>query len=190
MLITQALIEAIRRQYRLDWNGIHGMGHWARVLENGRRIAEDLGGASIEVVELFAVFHDAARWNESLDDGHGLRGAELARKLRGSLFELPDEEFALLYRACAEHTEGRTYGNVVLQVCWDADRLDLGRAGIVPDPARLCTEAARQAALLAWADERARRRFVPEFAVEEWLAGSGSEQHEGAIRDCLDREAP
>jgi uncharacterized protein len=107
-----------------------------------------------------------------VDDGHGLRGAELAKELRGSLSQLPDAEFVLLYRACAEHTEGRTDGNIVLQVCWDADRLDLGRVGIVPDPARLCTEAARNPALLAWADERARRRFVPEFAVEEWLAVS------------------
>lgn len=176
-MITPALIQAIRRQYRLDWNGIHGAGHWARVLENGRRIAEELGNVSIEVVELFAVFHDAARLNESVDDGHGLQGAELARELRGSLFDLPDAEFALLYRACAEHTEGRTYGDIVLQVCWDADRLDLGRVGIVPDPARLCTEAARSPALLAWAHERARRRFVPEFAVEEWLAGLGAGRH-------------
>ncbi len=177
MLITRALIEAIRRQYRLDWHGIHGVGHWARVLENGRRIAEDLGGVNLKVVELFAVFHDAARWNESVDDGHGLRGAELARKLRGSLFELPDEEFSLLYTACCEHTEGRTDGDIVVQVCWDADRLDLGRAGIVPNPARLCTEAARNPALLAWADDRARRGFVPEFAVEEWLAGSAAGQY-------------
>jgi uncharacterized protein len=38
--------------------------------------------------------------------------------------------------------------------CWDADRLDLGRVGIRPDPARLCNEAARHPKLLSEAYER------------------------------------
>ncbi len=34
-----ALLGAIRRQYRLSWLGIHGVGHWARVLDTGLRLA-------------------------------------------------------------------------------------------------------------------------------------------------------
>ena len=165
-MITRQLIQAIRNQYRLPWNGIHGIAHWARVRENGLAIAARLDGVNAQVVELFAVFHDAARSNEGTDDGHGRRGAELARVLR-ALFDLSDEEFVLLYTACCEHTNGRTDGDITVQTCWDADRLDLGRVGRIPNPRYLCTAAAKDPDLLAWADRRARQRFVPEFAVRE-----------------------
>ena len=75
------------------------MPHWARVLENGRRLSE-VTGARSHVVNLFAVFHDSQRINEGYDDGHGRRGAELARELRGIAYELGDEDFNLLIEAC------------------------------------------------------------------------------------------
>ena len=31
-------------------------------------------------------------------------------------------------------------GNATIDVCFDADRLDLGRVGIVPNPKRMATE--------------------------------------------------
>ena len=170
-MISRQLIEAIGKQYRLPWDGVHGIGHWARVRENGLRIAATLPGVNSEVVELFAVFHDARRTNEGIDAGHGRRGAKLAESLRGVLFELSDEEFALLDMACRYHTDGRTDGDVTVQTCWDADRLDLGRVGMRPDPQHLCTAAAKDPDLMAWADSRARQRIVPQFAVEGWFAG-------------------
>jgi len=45
---------------------------------------------------------------------------------------------------------------VTVQTGWDADRLDLGRVGIVPRPDKLCTAQARDPVLL----ERAYRRSV------------------------------
>jgi uncharacterized protein len=168
-LISRQLIEAIGKQYRLSWDGVHGIGHWARVRENGLRIAATLPGVNPGVVELFAVFHDAGRRNESIDAGHGRRGARLAKGLRGVLFELSDAEFALLDAACRYHTDGRTEGDVTVQTCWDADRLDLGRVDIQPDPRYLCTAAAKDPDLMAWADGRARQRVVPQFAVVEWI---------------------
>jgi uncharacterized protein len=104
--ITPALLAAIRTEYRLPWNGIHGVAHWARVLENGRRLARETG-ARLEVVELFAVLHDVRRVNENHDPEHGLRGARLAGELRGRLFELDDEAHALLVEACTYHADGR-----------------------------------------------------------------------------------
>ena len=68
--------------------------HWARVLENGRRLLEATG-ARRDIVELFAVFHDSQRINGGIDDGHGRRGAELAGNLRGVVYELDDEAFDL-----------------------------------------------------------------------------------------------
>jgi uncharacterized protein len=116
----------------------------------GLRLAE-CTGADPSVVELFAVFHDACRMNEDRDPDHGRRGAALATSLRGQLFDRPDPAFALLLSACTDHTDGRTEGDVTVQTCWDADRLDLGRVGIPPDPARLCTAAAKEPCFFAWA---------------------------------------
>jgi uncharacterized protein len=36
--------------------------------------------------------------------------------------------------------------NITVQTCWDADRLDLGRVGIKPDPKRLFTEEGKKMA--------------------------------------------
>jgi uncharacterized protein len=171
-MIPKPLIEAIRSQYSLPWNGIHGIGHWARVYENGLRLAASLPAVNPKVVAYFAIFHDSRRENEGIDGGHGRRGAELAKKLRGVFYELSDEEFALLHLACCDHTHGRVDGDLTVLACWDADRLDLGRAGITPDPRRLCTSAARAPGLIAWADERARREVIPRFAREGWLVDS------------------
>lgn len=160
-----AILRAILPGYTLPHDGTHGVTHWARVLENGRRLCEATS-ADPEVVALFAVFHDARRVNEYRDDAHGHRGAELAASLRGGLVHLDDRRFELLYEACRLHTDGHTTGDLVLQVCWDADRLDLGRVGIRPSPKRLCTPAARE--LVAWAHERAEREHVPTRILKEW----------------------
>jgi uncharacterized protein len=166
-LITKELMDVIQEQYRLPWEGIHGIRHWARVRENGLRIAAHLPDVNTTVVELFAVFHDAGRANDNRDDGHGRRGAELAKKLRGSVFELADDEFALLYTACCRHTDGGTEADITVQACWDADRLDLGRVGKVLNPKCLCTTAAKDPALMAWADERARRETCVSIYAEQ-----------------------
>jgi uncharacterized protein len=84
------------------------------------------------------------------------------------LIDLEDEEFALLFEACARHTDGRLAGDVTVQTCWDSDRLDLMRVGIRTDPLRLCTAAARGPALLAWASARAAELWVPELVSAEW----------------------
>jgi len=167
-LITADLLRAIVAGYSLHLHGVHGLAHWARVFENGRKLAAATG-ADLRVVELFAVFHDARRLNDDHDPGHGRRGAELAARLRGRHFDLDDQAFALLSEACEQHTDGRTTGDITLRTCWDADRLDLRRCHIVPDPTRLATAAARDPMLLAWADQRARTCFEPLLLREVWL---------------------
>ena len=62
-----AILGAILRGYALPMRGDHGVVHWARVLENGLRVAE-ANGADREVVALFALFHDSRRVNEDQDD--------------------------------------------------------------------------------------------------------------------------
>jgi uncharacterized protein len=155
-VLSPELMAAVRVQYALPWRGIHGVTHWARVRETGLRLA-DRTGADPAVVELFAVLHDARRRNEGDDPGHGGRGADLAAAFRGTLVQLSDAAFALLRAACADHTKGLIEADVTVQTCWDADRLDLGRVGIVPDPARLCKTAARESAMRDWAYARSLR---------------------------------
>jgi len=82
--------------------------------------------------------------------------------------ELTNDQLERLIYACAHHTKGLTDSDPTVQTCWDADRLDLGRVGITPDPARLCTDAARDPAMIAWADQRAWNE-VRSSELDDWL---------------------
>jgi uncharacterized protein len=161
------ILRTILAGYALPVRGDHGLIHWARVCETGARLA-DATGADAEVVMLFALFHDARRVNEFDDDDHGLRGGEFARSLRGTLVHLDDARYDLLFEACRLHTDGHITEEPTLAACWDADRLDLGRVGITPDPARLCSDAAR--GLREWAHARAVDGHVPHAVLERWGA--------------------
>ena len=164
--ISSELIKAILSEYTLPWDGIHGLTHWARVMENGLLLAEQ-NGADKEIAALFAVFHDCKRQNESKDDGHGKRGGDFARAIRGNLLNLSDDRFNLLYIACAGHTAGKTEGDITVRTCWDSDRLDLNRVKIKTNPDRLCTNEAKQADIIQWAEKRAKDRYSPEI-VDIW----------------------
>jgi len=155
-MIDKELIEIIRNQFVLDWTGIHGSPHWARVRENGLRLAETTG-ANTRVVELFAFLHDSRRLNDGHDPKHGQRAAEFALALAGKEFAIEPSELDLLAKACRGHSDGQTVGDITVLTCWDADRLDLGRVGIVPSPDLLCTDAARSREMIDWSYERSRR---------------------------------
>jgi uncharacterized protein len=149
------LIACLRDQFRINWLGHHGIPHWARVRANGLMLSRETG-ANAHVVELFAWFHDSRRANEYQDDGHGARGAALAKELRGQFFDATDDEMDLLVHACSHHSDGLMEDDVTVMTCWDADRLDLGRVGMVPEAQYLCTDAARLDAILKKANHRSR----------------------------------
>lgn len=153
--VVQAnLLAEIRAQFRLDWTGYHGFPHWARVYRHGLHVGRAIG-ADLRVVELFAFLHDSQRQNEYTDPEHGNRAADYARWLHGKgRFELDRTALSLLVIACEGHSDGHLQADPTVMACWDADRLDLGRVGIRPDPRRLCTAPARDGNYL----ERAWRR--------------------------------
>ena len=155
-VLSRELIRVIRKQFALSWRGLHGAPHWARVRENGLRLAE-MTGANTRVIELFSFLHDSQRRNDDSDSEHGKRAAHFAQSLAGSLFELTAAELEDLLTACRGHSDGLREGTVTVQTCWDADRLDLGRVGIKPNPHRLCTLAARQPVIIEWAYNRSIR---------------------------------
>jgi uncharacterized protein len=140
------LWQLVTGQCRLSAHSFHVPAHWRRVEDNGLFLATRTG-ADVTIVRLFSLFHDSRRVNEDWDDGHGARGAEYARSLRGIAFDLPDEQCDLLHYACVWHTDGEHHPDPTIGTCWDADRLDLGRVGVIPDPGRLSTDFGREIAV-------------------------------------------
>lgn len=175
MLDITKVLAVAARDFKLQWDGVHGPLHWGRVIENGIRLAES-NGANIEVVMLFGALHDAKRENEGLDPTHGLRAAQCVRSLQNKLITLPTELLELLESACRDHSRGLLDGDITVQTCWDADRLDLARFGIQPDVDRLCTAAAKKADVIEWAIERAQNGRVPDVVKSILERPGGSTQ--------------
>ncbi len=117
----------------------------------GARLCESDPAADAEIVSIFAAIHDSMRLNDGHDPEHGPRAAALAARLNGGPFELAADRLEILERACREHADGHVTDDPAVGVCWDADRLDLWRLGIRPDPALLSTEAARRPEEIEWA---------------------------------------
>ena len=134
------LLAMIRSEFKLDWQGIHGASHWARVLHHGKNIGQ-WRQADLLVVELFGFLHDSCRWSDGKDQLHGERAAEFAHDIHGDYFQLSNLQLDYLCYALRYHSGGEVSTNATIQTCWDADRLDLGRVGIVPSPLYLSQEA-------------------------------------------------
>lgn len=129
-------------------SSIHGPDHWRRVAEGGLLICAQTPAADPLLVFLFALFHDCQRENDGGDHDHGPRAAAYLRTLSANLLRLEPTRIEILAEACHDHTRGKTHPDLTIGACWDADRLDLWRAGIQPHPRFFTTETARQPALL------------------------------------------
>lgn len=106
------------------------------------------------VVRLVAVLHDSQRRNESHDPDHGLRAAIWAAKLRDVRFDLDDRRAGKLGNALIGHDRGFTSDDPTIGTCWDADRLELTRVGMRPDPAYFSTAEGRRRAAAGWPSVR------------------------------------
>lgn len=126
-------LKHLKDQFKIDWHGVHGANHWARVFHHGKYIAQRRE-ADLVVVELFSFLHDSCRLDDYRDPKHGDRGAEFAYGINGQFFQLDPIQLDNLCYAIKHHSEGDTSTNATIQTCWDADRLDLGRVGIIPSP--------------------------------------------------------
>jgi uncharacterized protein len=99
------------------------------------------------VIGLFAYLHDSCRIDDGEDLYHGKRAADWIETLRGTyLKDVSNEEIELLQEACRLHTTELKTGNPTIDACFDSDRLDLWRVGIIPDPTRLATEKGKEIA--------------------------------------------
>ena len=143
----QKIVEEIREFVHSQWTlgTLHGISHWDRVYENGQKLLTP--DVNPLVVGLFAYLHDSCRMNDWEDINHGKRAAKWIDTLRNTyLKDVSDEEIELLKEACRLHTIKHKTGNPTIDACFDSDRLDLWRVGIIPDPAKLATEKGKEIA--------------------------------------------
>jgi uncharacterized protein len=144
--IIHKALAVVRPQFRLHFaGGIHGLPHWSRVWFHGRALA---AAADVDpaVLAWFAFLHDSQRHNDGHDPRNGHRAADFAVRLKqeGVITELEPAAFERLCESMRLHSDGHIEGDATLRAYWDADRLDLGRVGIRPHPARLCTPYAQR----------------------------------------------
>lgn len=132
-----------------EFGETHGLSHWERVKRNGILLSLSIHngrlcfreGINMKVVCYFAYLHDKCRLNDYADLQHGERAADMLYTVRDSLLkDLNDEEFSLLEQACRLHTTTHKTGDLTIDTCFDADRLDLERVGIALDYRKMATD--------------------------------------------------
>jgi len=156
----ERLREYAMNRWKLGEYSLHGVEHWDRVAKNGDTL--NVSGADMVVVRVFAYLHDVERLDDGYDMEHGPRAAKLISQIRGTVLNfLNDQQIELLTKACSLHTVVRKTGNATIDTCFDADRLDLPRVGIMPRCERMATkegaEKAKELILkmnLSWQNKR------------------------------------
>lgn len=137
-------------QMKLDPMGIHGPIHWMKVYRNCQDLhVMEYGKQASEKDDwfywCFSMLHDCCRASDYADPAHGIEAAKLV-PTDGDPFNVA------LERAIKLHTMGQCMdadaelGYELIAICWDADRLELPRVNIVPDPKLMSTKAGTAAA--------------------------------------------
>jgi len=135
------LDDIIFRVEKVNITGFHGLAHWEKVNMIGQFLA-DKNGADKKVIECFAYLHDVGRRNELDDPGHGHRSVEIIERMKDRL-SLDDKQYRKLLRAVQDHNKKNAESrDITVKTCCDADRLDLFRAGVIPDKRFLYTKDA------------------------------------------------
>lgn len=122
----------------------HGYAHSLRVNYNIQLLGKKMNVQDSELYQmrLFAYWHDIVRYNDGYDPEHGKRAADIINKNRNhyNLRDFSAEQIDNLCFACEHHTTMHRSGNTLIDICFDADRLDLQRVGIIPEPYKMATE--------------------------------------------------
>lgn len=118
---------------------IHGVEHWDRVARFGHMLWVE--GADMDVIMAFAYLHDSERDGDGDDYLHGPKASKLVDKIRDTLLKaLTDEQIKKLKQACEQHTIVHQTGDITIDICFDADRMDLLRVGVLPLSDRMATK--------------------------------------------------
>lgn len=146
--LNKELLNLVKSQFKLDIKGLHGVEHWERVYENTQTLAKHYDIKS-DVFELFALLHDSKREDEYTDIKHGKRAAIYVKELiTNNTIKIATEDKKRLLFACSNHTKSnkkaKLYEDLVVQICLDADRLDIGRVGLEPEEKYFNTDYAKK----------------------------------------------
>lgn len=132
------LVEFVSKKWQLD--ELHGLKHWKNVHRNGVLLMQMQSNVNPFVVIAFAYLHDCCRINNGNDESHGERALGAIDEIRNTILKnFSNEEISLLKAACLLHTSIQKVGNPTIDICFDADRLDLDRVGIKPNPLKMAT---------------------------------------------------
>ena len=131
---------AALKTFNLGEDSLHGPEHWDQVWHNCQVLAEVTPGVDIEVCFLFSMYHDMLRVDENRDKHHGVRAM---KRLMTTPLDLTHYQKAQLLTAIGMHSDGMTSTDPTIGVCWDADRMDLPRVGVIPEARYMSTEAGR-----------------------------------------------
>jgi uncharacterized protein len=141
---------------------LHGPDHWRKVALVGLTLADASPECDRDLLLLFALLHDSQRQNENEDPAHGERAAAFATTLN---LPLSPQALATLVFALHHHDTGQLSDDPTIAVCWDADRLNLWRVGIQPDPELLSTPQARLRERIIWAGRLQKQHFEWEYVL-------------------------
>lgn len=124
---SDPVIEALREKIRgYDRGGIHGSGHWERVLCFAEKILKGEGIESREVL-IAALMHDIGREKDNNNPEHGERGARIARKILEEMN--PGINIDLVCDMIRRHNDPTDGDYIELMILKEADRLDMYRMG-------------------------------------------------------------
>lgn len=132
------------REFVNDWCPVikYGFMHMRNVEAFGELLSREINGVDNDIVHWFAYLHDIKKAVEVI---------ELIRNKY--LSDLTNDQIDKLKKACALHTNTLKTGDPTIDVCFDADRLDLPRT----DPNKMATKKGKE---LAKEDYYSLCRFV------------------------------
>lgn len=137
-------LENFIRNQKANSKSVHNNWHWEKVESHTRKLCDLTPDADWAVCQAFAWIHDSQRINDNDDPDHGKRASIYAKKLHSQgKIDLTSSQLNLLCEACDHHTNGQLSDDSTIAVCWDADRLDLSRVSMIPDPKFLSLQASK-----------------------------------------------
>ena len=164
-LIPKDTLINILNEYKIDLKeSFEGIDHIARVIENGVILSE-INASNLNVIIVYAFFHNIMKNNNEQDIGHGERSAKFLRHYEDKI-NLSEEEFDMVYEACRDHSDVLFNDNKHIADCWDSDRLDIMRRGLYPNKEKLNSIAAKNAGIITWAMKRSMNNYRPEWMEE------------------------
>lgn len=172
-IYTPELGRAILDRYWLTLRGIHGLAHWARVYQNAILLRGDKD-VDDTYLELFALLHDIGREHDGIDQSHGLKAASWMQLNLDGIVEGQHADtvsVAVYYHTLARPGEKLDIDKPVrdvAEICWDADRLDIGRTGVRPHEKYFHTKSGISVLSKGEFDEFKDVMIVPDWVEYKW----------------------